>query len=358
METARPAFLLSSQKAVMPKNHSQATMTSITTNLLRITITLVLLLTSSSGFVSPSCRGLRERGGGPSGRLVKLYADASEASSSFSCRPAVTWFKEESVESLLPRDDLRAILSELLSDDSLIDNSEELFLRNWNKLESRLRTEERSLRELLGQRTTDEMLQAVQKINEYDPEAVQAFLSSPAINKLFSKVLYDGIFEFFQKIDVFGNIVNGLPILGPIRKQIVTETKRQLDKSLGPLLQNFLATYTGRAVLQAIDFILSPENRQAFGTANANIVSSLLDRPVNSLLLSDGMGESLLGTLFDYLRKLDPNDFDSYIDFVYGYIGEKSVDSIVNVDRLIDSSPTLEKTLDSLWKRAIEATPR
>ena len=104
------------------------------------------------------------------------------------------------MESLLPRDGLRAILSELLSDDSLIDNSEELFLRNWNKLESRLRTEERSLRELLGQRTTEEMLQAVQKINEYDPEAVQAFLSSPAINKLFSKVLYDGIFEFFQKL--------------------------------------------------------------------------------------------------------------------------------------------------------------
>lgn len=294
---------------------------------------------------------------------TELYSDvASEASSEeeelISCRPAMTWFKEEPIESLIPKDDLRAILSELLNDDSLLKDTEELFTRNWDKIETRLREENRSLKELLGEQTTEQLLKAVQKLNEYDPETVQAFLSSAAVNNLFSRVLYDGIFEFFQKIDVFGQIINNLPVIGPIRKQIVSETKRQLDRSLGPLVQNFLSTYTKTAVVQAIDIILSPENRQSFGSANAKIVSSVLDRPVNSLLSSGDMGEKVLRTTFDYLREVDPDDFAKYIDFVYDYLGEKSVDRLVYVDRIIDSSPTLERTLDSFWTRAVNSKSR
>jgi hypothetical protein len=246
-------------------------------------------------------------------------------------------------------------LSELLADESLINDSEELFKRNWNKLEDRLRDEKRSFRELLGGRTTESILRAVQKLNEYDPQTVQSFLSSTAMNNLFSRVLYDGIFEFFQKIDVFGNIINNLPIIGPIRKQVVTETKRQLDRSLAPMVQNFLASYTKTAVMEAVEFILSPENRQLFGYANAKLVSNLLDRPVSSLLLSDGTGEKLLDTTFEYIRQADPNDLDKYIDFVYGYVGSKSIGSMVDVDRIIDSSPTLERTLDRVWSRALDA---
>jgi hypothetical protein len=314
----------------------------------RFSVFIALSASIANGFVSPH---LKVTSRGSNGFDIALYADTTP----ISARPAITWFKEESLESLLPKDDLRAILSELLSDESFVDDSEDLFSRNWNKLESRLGDETRSLSELLGEQTTEQLLKAVKKIDEYDPETVRAFLSSTAINTLFSKILYDGIFEFFQKIDVFGQIINNLPIIGPIRKQIVTETKRQLDRSLGPLVQNFLATYTKIAVMQASDFILSPENRNAFGSANAKLVSSLLGRPVNSLLPPGDTGEKILAATFEYLRKVDSDDFDEYIDFIYGFAEDKSLDRLVNVDRLVDSSPTLQKTLDSFWTRAVEA---
>ena len=273
-----------------------------------------------------------------------------------SSRSAITSVKDQPIESLLRADDLRLILTELLADKSLLDDTQALITKNWNSLESKLRNETRSLRELLGPRTTDAILRQVQKINEYDPQTVQSFLSTQAMNDLLTRILYDGIFEFFQKIDVFGNIVNNLPIIGPIRKQIVQETKRQLDRSLGPLVQNFLATYSQTAVKEAVDFILSPENRQSFGNANAKLVASVLDRPLNSLFLSEGMGEKWINTTFDSIRQVDSNDdFDQYIDFVYENVGHKSIGSVVDVDRVMDASPTLERTLDRLWSRALEA---
>mmetsp|Transcript_21078 Transcript_21078/g.34883 ORF Transcript_21078/g.34883 Transcript_21078/m.34883 type:complete len:312 (-) Transcript_21078:94-1029(-) len=283
--------------------------------------------------------------------IQRSFITVREASS----RPAIDWVKQEPLDSLLPKDDVRAIISELLSDKALIDDSEGLVSRNWDSLEAKLRNETRSVQEFLGTDTTDRILDAVSSLNSYDPQAVQAFLSSDAITNLFSRVLYDGIFEFFQKIDVFGQIVNGLPIIGPIRKQIVQETKKQLDRSLGPLVQNFLATYTKIAVKQASEYVLSPSNAKAFGGANVKLASSILERPVNSLLPSSDMSKELQTSLFEYLRTVEPKDFDEYIEFAYDYAGDKALDRLVDVNRVVDASPTLEKTLDRLWTRGVEA---
>ena len=67
------------------------------------------------------------------------------------------------------------------------------------------------------------------------------------------------------------------------------------------------------------------------------------------------MGEKLLKTAFDYVRQVESNDFEKYIDFVYGYIGDKSIGRAIDVDRIIDSSPTLERTLDRVWTKALDA---
>jgi hypothetical protein len=307
---------------------------------LSFVVTLALAAAPSRAFVIPQ---------GP--RRAFATSTAHEASS----RPAIEWIKQEPLDSLLPQEDALAIISELLYDKALIDDSESLLSRNWESLESRLRNETRSVKEFLGPDTTERALDAVASLNSYDSQAVQTFLSSDAITNLFSRVLYDGIFEFFQKIDVFGQIINGLPIIGPIRKQIVTETKKQLDRSLGPLVQNFLATYTKIAVKQAAEYVLSPTNSKAFGSANVKLVSSLLDRPVNSLLPSSDMSESLQTSIFEYLRNVESSDFDEYIKLAYDFAGDKPLDRLVDVNRVIDASPTLEKTLDRLWTRGLEA---
>lgn len=284
-----------------------------------------------------------------------IITKATTSDGDQSAQAAIDWIKKEPLESILPKENVLAIISEVLADDSLIEDSEILVKNNWDSLEKRLREETRTCSDILGEESTDKVLDAVKSLDTYDPQSVRAFLSSSAVTDLFSKILYDGIFEFFQKIDVFGNIVNSLPIIGPIRKQIVAETKKQLDRSLGPLVQNFLGTYTKIAVAQASEYILSPSNRKSFGIANARLVSNILDRPINSLLPPSGLSDDLRVKAFEYLRGVKTEDLTEYVDFVYDLAGDKNVDRFVDVDRVIQASPTLQRSIDSVWTRALEA---
>ena len=43
-------------------------------------------------------------------------------------------------------------------------------------------------------------------------------------------ILYEGIFEFLRKVDIIGNIINRLPIIGPIRVAIMKEFKSSLGE--------------------------------------------------------------------------------------------------------------------------------
>mmetsp|Transcript_11823 Transcript_11823/g.18317 ORF Transcript_11823/g.18317 Transcript_11823/m.18317 type:complete len:318 (-) Transcript_11823:162-1115(-) len=273
-----------------------------------------------------------------------------------SSRKVIDWYVQQPLESLVPKEEALAILSELINSDAMIDDTEALVSRNWDSLDRRLREESRSTAQILGQETTDRVLRSVSNLNEYDSGAVRAFLESDAINNLFAKVLYDGIFEFTQKIDIFGNILSRLPIIGPIRKQIVSETKKNLDKTLGPLVQQFLGTYTKVAVGEATDFVLSASNRESFGAANVRLVSSLMERPVNSLLPDKSVTDKLKDDAFSYIRNVEIEDLRSYLDFAYDFIGDKSVENVVPVDKFLDASPTLQRTVDNLWEKALIAS--
>ena len=274
-----------------------------------------------------------------------------------SSRPVINYFKNENLESLLSKQDAMAIIRELISNDALLDDSQEILSKNWDSLEKVLRKEDRTVRAILGPKTTDRLLNSIESINGYDPDAVKTFLGSDAVNMLFAKVLYDAIFEFLQRVDIFGNIIGNLPILGPIRNQIILETKKSLDRSLGPLVQQFLGTYTKIAVNQGIAFVLSPSNTKAFAKANVKLVASLLDRPINTLLPASGTGfsQKLRDDIFGYIRALEPADLDVYVDWVYDLVGDKCVVDFVNVDKVLDASPTLQATLDSLWTKAATA---
>lgn len=272
-----------------------------------------------------------------------------------SSRPVIEYFQKETLEALLPKESVVAIINELVSNNALIDDSEQVMTKNWDSLEKVLREESRTVKVVLGQKTTERLLKSIESINGYDPDAVKTFLGSDAVNMLFAKVLYDAIFEFLQRVDIFGNIIGNLPILGPIRNQIVIETKKSLDRSLGPLVQQFLGTYTKIAVNQGIAFVLSPTNTKAFANANVKLVSSLLDRPINALLPPTDMSKKLKDDVFAYIRNLEPSDLDLYVDWVYDLVGDKSLQDLVNVDKVLDASPTLQATLDSLWTKASNA---
>eukprot|EP00522_Entomoneis_paludosa_P004813 CAMPEP_0172475834 /NCGR_PEP_ID=MMETSP1065-20121228/70073_1 /TAXON_ID=265537 /ORGANISM="Amphiprora paludosa, Strain CCMP125" /LENGTH=341 /DNA_ID=CAMNT_0013234049 /DNA_START=65 /DNA_END=1090 /DNA_ORIENTATION=+ len=299
--------------------------------------------------------------------LGKLVATGNDARASVLCRAteempisastreSINWFKSEKVESLLPKEDALAIIDEILSEKSLIDDSEATVMESWDKLRAKLLQEKRTIAEILGKDTMDRVLKSVENVEGYDPAAVRAFLGSEAVNKLLAQVLYDGIYNFFQTIDVFGNIIGNLPIIGPIRNQIRDEAKRSLDRTVGPLIQSFLRSYTKVAVLEASDFVLSPANRKVFGSANVKLVSSILDRPVNSLIPSAELTDKLRVDVYEYFRNVKTEDLEEYVSFYYELAGDKSVDDYVDVNRIIDSSPTLQRTIERLWTKSISA---
>lgn len=162
----------------------------------------------------------------------------------------------------------------------------------------------------------------------------------------------DAIQEFTQRMDIFGNIINTLPIIGPMRKQITQGFQQQLDRTLGPLIRSFLQAYTKVAISQAIDFILSTENQKMFASANQNLVSSLLQRPVNTLLPPSDTLDKLQEEVFEYIRNdVNMTDVERYLDVVYDVVEDKSVADVVNVDQVLDASPTLQTTLDTIWTK-------
>jgi len=276
-------------------------------------------------------------------------------SATATARDAINWIKTEELEHLVPKEDVLNILDELLSDEELINDSESIVVKNWDKLERKLLEETRSVAEILGKKNTDRILKSVENIEGYDPDAVRAFLGSEAVNKLLAQVLYDGIYNFFQTIDVFGNIIGQLPIIGPMRNKIRDEAKRSLDRTVGPLIKTFLRSYTKVAVLEASDFVLSPANRKVFGGANVKLASNILERSVNSLVPPPDMTVKLRNDAFEYLRNAEMTDLEEYVTFCYDIVGDKSVDDVFNVNRVIDASPTLQKTIDRVWTKATTA---
>ncbi|KAL7468985.1 hypothetical protein ACHAXS_009217, partial [Conticribra weissflogii] len=210
---------------------------------------------------------------------------------------------KQSLESLLTQSEANAIADELFfasngrSSPIFNDSSYERYVKYWNKLENRLREEtERTPADVLGKDLTNRILSSLRGDEDessanarrgrgraggsgkYDPQTVKTFLESEAVNSLFSKLLYDAIFEFTVKFDFIGNFISGLPLLGPVRNQVLKESKRQLDRTLGPLVQRFLSGYTRVAIRQAVDFVVSEENASAFGKANARLVGYLLEK--------------------------------------------------------------------------------
>jgi hypothetical protein len=71
-----------------------------------------------------------------------------------------------------------------------------LVQENWDKIENRIRNENRSAKEILGEETTERLLKSIGKIDVYDNDAVRAFLGSDAVNNLFAKILCKFVFRF------------------------------------------------------------------------------------------------------------------------------------------------------------------
>ena len=79
-----------------------------------------------------------------------------------------------------------------------------------------------------------------------------------------------------QGADIFGNIINSLPVIGPIRKLITSEFKRSIDLVLGPQVKAFIGSYNRVAVKNMISFILNKENTAALNTVDLAYITMII----------------------------------------------------------------------------------
>ena len=139
--------------------------------------------------------------------------------------------------------------------------------------------------------------------------------------------------------------MNQLPIIGPIRQTIVKEFKNQLDKVLAPQVKTFLSTFNRVAVERMISFVLSKENRIGFSTANKKLVENLLSRKISSIIPSKETSLKLKESLWSALREVPIEDLKPGLDILYEQVGDKSISSFIDVDKVLDSSETAKNLL-------------
>ena len=292
-------------------------------------------------------------------------------------RNVLNHLSTQTLESLLSPSDAQLIYEELFfstngdNDDEqssiFNDGTYQQYVKYWDKVGRKLREETRTPADLLGTDITNRILSFIRgedssgvssSSGSYDAQSVNAFLESDAINALFTQLLYDAITEFTINFDILGNAISKLPLLGPVRNQVLKESKRNMDRTLGPLLRQFLSGYTRVAIRQAVDFVVSKENASAFGNANANLVGYLLKkRSVSAWIPEDKVLTEWRHDVWDYVVNLEHGSdnqkiINQSIEWVYDLVGDKCIDDAgVNVGNVLDSSPTLEKNVVLFWKR-------
>ncbi|MBX3466962.1 MAG: hypothetical protein KF878_08690 [Planctomycetes bacterium] len=193
------------------------------------------------------------------------------------------WLRERTASELVSREEAGRLLADLRQDEAFWSQARPHFDRAWKTTEDRLRGERRGLRELLSPEAQARLLDAAEAMDP-DPEAVRTFLRAPAIETMLGSILYAGIFEFMKKADLLGALVNKLPVIGPIRKRLVSAFAEEVEGRLEGHIKAFLGTFSGLAVERMIQFVLSDENREGFRKARRRLAEHLLERPVTSLL--------------------------------------------------------------------------
>ena len=125
------------------------------------------------------------------------------------------------------------------------------------------------------------------------------------------------------------------------------------------------------AIRQAVDFVVSEENASSFGKANAKLVGYLLEkRSVADWLPEDGVLDGWKEEVWEYLVGLEEDGgkdgkiksdqkrvVEQSIDWTYELVGDKCVEDLgVDVDSVLDASPTLERKLGEFWQRCKDAS--
>lgn len=235
------------------------------------------------------------------------------------------WLRGQRVQDLVGRDELAEVLRELREDEAFWTRARPEFEAAWARVEARLRAEDRAIRDLIADEAYQRVLDLVEAI-EPDPEAVRAFLRSPAVEQSLGQVLYTGIYEFMRKADLLGKVVDRLPVIGPIRKKVMGVLKDELEPLLEGQIKGFLGGFSGHAVERLIQHVLAPEHRDGFRAARRRLAEHVMQRPVRTLLPDPAATARLRDGAWQALRQAAFRDEAEWLRWAFEDHGEVTLE--------------------------------
>ena len=261
------------------------------------------------------------------------------------------WLRLQTFSGMVDRHELKKLLSDVVSDDDYWARQRGTYDTIFDEVDTLLRREERPLQQILNEGVLAKVLDQVEKA-DVDPSLLKAFMRTPAVESMAGAILYTGLFEFVQRADILGNIVNGLPVIGPIRMEINKALKEQLDATLGPQVTQFLGTQSRPAVEQMISFITAEENKQAFGKSGRRLAEYLLNRPVNSIMPSRDSALKIRDQGWPVIREL-VSTVEAQEKLIDGFF-EKNGDVKIG-EYLPDLPPSAKRGLLRMWQRFLDS---
>ncbi|CAK0889657.1 unnamed protein product [Prorocentrum cordatum] len=168
--------------------------------------------------------------------------------------------------------------------------------------------EDRTLEQLLGPDAASSLEKsiAVGLGEGFRQEDLRAALRTPAVERAVGAVLKDGIFEFLQTVDLLGNAVSRLPVLGPFRQQVVEGLRREVDRVLGAQIDGFLGRYTRLAAERTLLPLLTADgNRAELAKSAGQLTRYALGQQVRDVLPPPGTAAELRREALQGLRGLD-----------------------------------------------------
>lgn len=266
------------------------------------------------------------------------------------------WAADESLSSMAPKEEVLGVIHELRAAASSEFWASQYgnYSRLYDKLDLQLRGDKRPLSEALGKNVTIFLISLVEKADILDSQSVNAFLKTPVFEEVLANTIYEAIFNFIEKADILGNVVNTLPVIGPIRKSINDALKKSLDLTLGKQIRAFLVDYNRVALQRISEFILSKENRPKFQKANQALATSLLSRSAGSLLPSTADTGKLKDRVWDFIVKdIGEQETSALLNHLYAAVGNDRVGDFVDLDAILKQSPSLRRLLETALARLV-----
>eukprot|EP00929_Paragymnodinium_shiwhaense_P045949 TRINITY_DN23421_c0_g1_i1.p1 TRINITY_DN23421_c0_g1~~TRINITY_DN23421_c0_g1_i1.p1 ORF type:complete len:467 (+),score=102.77 TRINITY_DN23421_c0_g1_i1:252-1652(+) len=267
------------------------------------------------------------------------------------------WAGEESVEKDKElREAVMSAASALREDPEAWQTVEDAVAGALEGIERRLRQEKRTLADLLGTKAAASLEKSVGVgLSEgFSEEDLRAALRTPAAEKAVGAVLKDGIFEFLQTVDLLGNAVNRLPILGPLRQQVVDGLRKEVDRVLGAQINQFLGRNTRMVAERTLlPFLTARANREMLASSAEQFVRYILQRRVEELVPADVSSDVLRQEILVGLKTLDIEAVGEGSEAVRRLL-RKRPDPAANPAYARATRP-LSAALDDQWQRFVDA---